>query len=253
MSWDTDIRVAADLPSNPKLLDLEDRLEEDFGPHYRNQALTCLIRLWAYVANQKDMRATGCLGTIKPRLIERVAGWTGEPGGLYRALRESNWIEVAEDGNHRIHDWAEHQPYLAAEPMRRAHAKAGADARWAKKREKEAREVAKAAKAAVSQDFYDWIKTTWNGLAGAKGFAKLRGVTDARKRAINATCSEFGSGEDTWRAAIEAYVADVDRWPERVKFGFDTFVRPSTRAKWFEGIPGVPDDDPTGRWDLGDD
>lgn len=246
MSWTAEIRVSAALPDHPKLVRLESIVPN---------ALRGLIRLWAYAAGQPSVRATGNLGTSIPAFVDRMAGM---PAGFGEILIKEGWVDVAANGSLVIHDWVEHQPYLARANERRARARAAARARWCAGAveekpvaDEEVRGKLDGGKKSTPNGFHDFVRSAWNEIAGAAGFARVRTMTGHRKRAVNATVAEFGRDEEVWRSALRAYAADAREWPERLRYGIDTFLRPSSRAKWFEGGPTSDPSDPLGGWDLG--
>jgi hypothetical protein len=84
-------------------------------------------RIWAYAAeNQPD----GNLEKYSAQVLANLIGYTGDATRMHQALLEAGFIDP--DG--MIHDWFEHNGYHANFSER---AKAAADARWAKKRERE--------------------------------------------------------------------------------------------------------------------
>lgn len=97
----TDARISIGLPSHPKTKKLIRRLGD--GGAWR---LTCLI-LWA-AANRTD----GDLIGMTAEDIELAVDWTGELGVLVSTLREVGFLEGTE-GEYKIHDWAEHNPWAA--------------------------------------------------------------------------------------------------------------------------------------------
>ena len=119
-----DIRVSCSFPTHPKVLALEGDLGHE-GP-------LRLIYLWIWAATY---RPTGDLSGLATPMMERAVGWTGESGALIAALERHGLIE--KDGAKlTIHDWRQHNAYAANSDWRRARAKAGADAKWDKIREK---------------------------------------------------------------------------------------------------------------------
>jgi hypothetical protein len=64
--------------------------------------------------------------------VELAAEWTGEPGKFVEALLNIGFLEKTDDGIFVIHDWPEHQPFIAEEPVRRAQAARAARSRWCK-------------------------------------------------------------------------------------------------------------------------
>jgi hypothetical protein len=78
------------------------------------------------------------------------------------------------------------------------------------------------------------IVAYWNLRAVPEGFAKVTKISLARGRTLKVAIKERPYLTE-WVKAIQRYTADAKRWPERVKYGFDTFIRPSQRDKWFDG------------------
>lgn len=234
------------LPDSPKLAELERAV----GP----EALGCVVRLWCYTARDAQAKHTGCLGFMRPHVLESICEWRGPPGLLWAGMARLGWIDVTPEGEVTIHDWHAHQPYLVEAGERSRRASASARARWHKgvRRERpNARKDAAVSTAKVSRGFYEWVRKTWNAVAKPRGFAEVRKINDYRRRAINATVREFGESEERWRRAFRAYTQDADRWPGRTEFGLDTFLRPCHRAKWFEA-PEPPQRKPLEGWDMGD-
>jgi len=90
----------------------------------------------------------------------------------------------------------------------------------------------------------DQIVATWNDLAPGAGFARVTKITGSRNRSMGAALRDYPSLAQ-WVRAIKAYVADAKRWPERVRYGFDTFIRPGQRDKWFDAGEQPGSIDPT--------
>jgi len=82
------------------------------------------------------------------------------------------------------------------------------------------------------------IVEMWNVLACPAGFARVTKVTKARARTLKAAIKERPHLTE-WIRAMKAYVADTKRWPDRTMYGFDTFIRPSQRDKWFDAAPAT--------------
>ena len=58
-----------------------------------------------------------------------AAGWPGDGGEFVRTLAYVRFLDGEENG-YRLHDWAEHNPYVADRPRRIEKARAAAAARW---------------------------------------------------------------------------------------------------------------------------
>lgn len=113
-----DIRLSAGLPSHPKVR----KLLRALGPAAGWSWVVLLI--WT-----GTNRSNGDLGGLDVDDLEIAADWTGEAGAFIRTLRELRMLD-GQDLHHRIHDWAEHNPYAAGREARRVKAKFAADARW---------------------------------------------------------------------------------------------------------------------------
>lgn len=97
----TDARLSASFPTHPKTKKLTRRLGAA-GPW----ALVCLF-LWARM-NRPD----GDLRGMTDEDIELACDWAGDDGALVAALISVGFVD-GDDGERRIHDWAEHQPWSA--------------------------------------------------------------------------------------------------------------------------------------------
>lgn len=97
----TDARLSASFPTHPKTKKLMRRLGAA-GPW----ALVCLF-LWARM-NRPD----GDLRGMADEDVELACDWSGDEGSLVAALVSVGFVDGAE-GERRIHDWAEHQPWSA--------------------------------------------------------------------------------------------------------------------------------------------
>ncbi|WP_289241962.1 hypothetical protein [Delftia sp.] len=107
----TDARISAGLPGHPKTKKLIRRLDD--GAAWK---LVCLF-LWA-----ADNRSDGDLSGMTDEDIELAIDWDGEEGAFVRVLAEVRFLD-GEEGQRRIHDWSEHNPWpLAARsaPRRRS-------------------------------------------------------------------------------------------------------------------------------------
>lgn len=102
------------------------------GPYVRlgDHAVMCLIRLWEYAT---EHRIDGILSGLTNDEIEAEAEWCGERGGLIKALRTCKWIS-RHGAAWKLHQWEEHQPFVAGEPERREINAFNAHKRWHSKR-----------------------------------------------------------------------------------------------------------------------
>ena len=254
MAEHRDFLLSSALFENPKFLALQGTCGAE--------GAIALLRLWAHVASTGNLRATGHLGLLaKPRAIEMAAGWTGEPGEWFEAVMALGLLEYDEDYlQYRVHDWVSHQPKLTTEQQRKEIARKGAAARWSKRKKPTKKKQAKRESDVPPKDsrpaFREKVLALWNEVASPVGFAQVRSMSDQRARSINATIDwlnrqEKGRGLDleVWRMAFARYADDVRRWPDRINFGFDTFIRPLHRAKWFEGHGNAAKSDFDG-WDF---
>lgn len=97
----TDARISTALPAHPKTKKLVRRLGPSGG-----WSLICLF-LWA-AANRSD----GDLAGLSDEDIELASDWDGKEGDFVRELIATRFLD-GETGTHRIHDWAEHNPWAA--------------------------------------------------------------------------------------------------------------------------------------------
>jgi len=107
------LKVSSDLPNHPKSLDLAAELGEP-------RAWTYVLELWLWCGRSApDGRIAG---KHPVAMVERAAGWTGEPGALAGALERVGLLD--RDGEaFQVHDWAEHNAAHQAKLERdRAHA-----------------------------------------------------------------------------------------------------------------------------------
>lgn len=107
----TDARLSVGLPGHPKTKKLIRRLGSSAG-----WSLVCLI-LWA-----RANRADGDLTGMSAEDIELAADWAGENDALVRELASVGFLD-GEEGQYRLHDWAEHQPWSAGSEARAERAK----------------------------------------------------------------------------------------------------------------------------------
>ena len=117
------------------------RLACDWADHWKTRGLIrkcgpdaprCLIRLWSYAA---DRRPNGDLSGLSADEIADAAKWPEtEPSDRFiAALVDLRWLD-GEDGNYRLHDWHNHQPWIADREKRREAARALAERSWESRR-----------------------------------------------------------------------------------------------------------------------
>ena len=87
----------------------------------------------------------------------------------------------------------------------------------------------------------DFIRRMWNDLAGHAGFPKLKKMTAARVSQVRAAIRDHGANQIEWTKAIQRYVDSAKAWPERKRYGFDSFIRAKNRDQWFEGAEPASD------------
>lgn len=63
-------------------------------------------------------RPDGDLAGMTAEDIELAVEWKGEPGALVRGLKEVEYLD-GEEGEYRLHDWADHQPWAVGTESRR--------------------------------------------------------------------------------------------------------------------------------------
>lgn len=101
-----DARIAVGLPAHPKTKKLIRWLGQDAA-----WKLVCLF-LWVS-ANRPD----GDLSGLSDEDIELSVDWEREEGLFVEALKIVGFLDGT-DGNYRIHDWAEHNPWAASSEAR---------------------------------------------------------------------------------------------------------------------------------------
>ncbi len=89
-----------------------------------------VLRLWLWASDHKQ---DGDLCGLTGEHIEIACRWEGDPGKLVAAMREVGFLD-GEDGELVIHQWAEHQPWVAGRQRRVDAATTAATARWERER-----------------------------------------------------------------------------------------------------------------------
>lgn len=115
--------------------------------------IVALLRLWAYAAvNHPD----GALGDVEPADLASMAAWQGDPEALFRSLEGAGFIDAITPPDAasirtgsgsdptrrqsglrfgvRLHDWREHQPYIAGREARQEASKRANKARWERRK-----------------------------------------------------------------------------------------------------------------------
>lgn len=96
-----DIRIDVEFFSHPKTVKLERRLGLE--------AIKALMVLWTWAARN---RPDGDLSGLENEDIEIAAGWMGEVNKLAPTLNALGWLD-GEPGTFRLHQWQEHNPWVA--------------------------------------------------------------------------------------------------------------------------------------------
>lgn len=114
-----DIRINTSIFNNPKIMLLSRKL----GDH----GVICLIRLWCFSASSKP---DGNLSSYSHEMLEAAAGWTGKDRELFDIFCELGFLDCDGDSV-LLHDWKEHQGWVANAPKRSESAKKKVLLRWA--------------------------------------------------------------------------------------------------------------------------
>lgn len=101
-----DARIAATLPSHPKTK----KLLRELGP----EGCWYLVRLFLWASTD---RSSGDLSGLADDDLELAVDWPGATGRFIAALARVGFVDGVE-GERRIHDWAEHNPWAAGAPAR---------------------------------------------------------------------------------------------------------------------------------------
>ena len=96
-----DIRLDVGFFQHPKTIKLERRLGLE--------GIKALLQLWMWAAKE---RPEGLLSNMDDEDIEIAAGWTAD-GPLVSVLIELRWIDRTDEGL-ILHDWADHNSWVAA-------------------------------------------------------------------------------------------------------------------------------------------
>jgi hypothetical protein len=120
----SDFRVKSGYFSNLKIMKLEHRFGSD--------AVLGHLRLIEYCAVNKP---DGIFEGMDADDIEMIAHWQGESGEFFAMLLSLSLIDEIAPGLYAMHDWEEHNPYVAGSKSRSEIAHNAAIARWNKKHE----------------------------------------------------------------------------------------------------------------------
>jgi len=134
-----DIRVAVSFKGHRKRRKLRRILGE--------RSTDYLLDLWISTAqNHPD----GVLSDMDELDIAMEAGWDGGPEEFVKALVDCGFIEADGGAGYRLHDWLEHQPFVAGKEARSAQARKAAEVRWEAERRR--REEAKRLSGGVERE-----------------------------------------------------------------------------------------------------
>jgi len=160
-----DARLNLGLPHHPKTRKLQRRLGPS-GPW----ALVCLI-LWA-----GHHRPNGDLAGMDDEDIELACDWHGEPGEFVRVAAEVGFLDVLND-HYVLHDWYEHQPWIAGREQRRKRAQKAA---YAKHHGREAAESMRSASSEHAESMRAACGEHAGGMRAACGehAGGMRGASD---------------------------------------------------------------------------
>jgi len=112
------------------------RLNVNFWDHWKTislkdqlglEACESLQRLWCFAAINKP---SGHLNGLSPKAIEMAARWLGAPGAFVETLIRLQFVEKIDSG-YVLHDWNDHQAFVAGFQQRSNQAKAAITKRWA--------------------------------------------------------------------------------------------------------------------------
>lgn len=101
-----DARLSFALFGHPKYLQLASELGDSGG--------LALVRLILWTGQN---RPDGDLSRLTDRAIETAVGWSGAPGMLAACLAQVGFLDGPPE-RRRVHDWEEHQPWLAGAKRR---------------------------------------------------------------------------------------------------------------------------------------
>ncbi len=124
-----DFRVEIGFVNHPKLKRLRRRIGDRAAEH--------LLCLWSFATLN---RPTGDMSGMTDEEIADAAGFESDASSILTALRDTKWID-GEQGNYRLHDWAEHQRWVIHAPKRSESARKAAEERWNKRQRQQKQQV----------------------------------------------------------------------------------------------------------------
>lgn len=116
----TDIRIKVGFLTHPKTVKLRRRCG--------SEGVESIISLWCFAADTEG-REAGSLAGMDTEDIEIAAKWRGESGAFVDAAIAVGFLDAV-DNHLVIHDWTEHQPWVALAPVRAAAGKKAVHTRW---------------------------------------------------------------------------------------------------------------------------
>ncbi|MBQ7315547.1 MAG: hypothetical protein IJW90_00400 [Clostridia bacterium] len=102
-----DIRIDTKFFQHPKTLKLQRRLGFE--------GVIALLRLWCWAAENRPL---GQLTGIDEEDIELITNWAGADRKLVPVLLELHWLDQGEEGVLLLHEWVEHNSWVAGAPAR---------------------------------------------------------------------------------------------------------------------------------------
>jgi len=235
------------------------RIQPGFFRHHKTKALRdacgehavlCLLELWAYAAeNAPD----GNLDALSDASIERQAGWEGsayEKGKFVAQLRDKESLFLDGENGKQLHDWQEHQPFLASKKKRSAYAKHAARMRWACRSDAEIKkgnaplplppplpspspEILAAKPNAAHQSIIDYFCRKYQDAVHDK-YAFMAGKDGA---IVKRMLKQWG--EEKLKAIIDQFFSTSDSFPQ--KGGYTISVMSAMQNKLVQEMAGVGD------------
>lgn len=118
-----DFRLRVGFLRHPKTRRLKKRLGAE--------AVLCLEQLIEFCATTPG-RSVGDFSGMEDEEIEIAADWDGEDGALVDALVVVRFMD-GEEGERRLHDFEEHNPWVAGSDRRREQSRNASEVRWGKR------------------------------------------------------------------------------------------------------------------------
>ena len=100
------------------------RVKPGFFTHFKTgrlissldyEGVVKLLCLWGWAA---EHRPSGVLSGMTGDDIEFAVAWTGQKGLFVNELVRIGWLDIMDDGVFCLHDWQEHNPWVAGAPLR---------------------------------------------------------------------------------------------------------------------------------------